>query len=48
MGRGGNVLCFQVLANGSGKHEHSYGVLIVKLGSVLKGGLVDIFVLSTV
>ena len=42
------MLCFQVLANGSGKHEHIDGVLIVKLGSVLKGALVDIFVLSTV
>jgi hypothetical protein len=48
MGRGRNVLCFQVLTNGSEKHEYSGGVLIVKLGSVLKGGLVDIFVLSTV
>jgi len=45
MGR--NVLCVQVLRNGSGKHEYSGGALIVKLGSVLNGALIDIFVLST-
>jgi hypothetical protein len=46
MGR--NVLCVQVLTDGSGKHEYSGDVLIVKLGSVLNGALVDIFLLSTV
>jgi hypothetical protein len=45
MGR--NVFCVQVLTNGPGKHEYSGGTLIVKLGSVLNGALVDIFVLST-
>ena len=35
------MLCFQVLTNGSGKHEYSGGVLIVKFGFVLKGALVD-------
>ena len=32
----------QVLTNGSGKHEYSDDVLIVKLDSVLKGASVDI------
>jgi hypothetical protein len=36
------VLCDQVLTNGSGKHEYSGGVLIVKFGFVLKGAVVDI------
>ena len=44
---GKNVFCVQVLTNGSGIHEYSGGTLIVKLGSVLNGALVDIFVLST-
>ena len=42
------MFCVQGLTNGSGNHEYSGGVLIVKLGSVLNGALVDIFVLSTV
>ena len=42
------MLCFQVLANGTGKHKYSGGALIVKLGSMLNGVLVDILVLSTV
>ena len=42
MGTGRNVLCVQILTNSSGKHECSGGALIVKLGSVLKGALVDI------
>jgi hypothetical protein len=45
MGRGRNVLCVQVLTNGSGNHEYSGGALIVKLGHVLNGALVDISVL---
>ena len=45
MGR--NVFCVQVRTNGPGKHDYSGGTLIVKLGSVLNGALVDIFVLST-
>jgi hypothetical protein len=44
MGRGRNVM----ETNGSGKHEYSGGVLIVKIGSMLNGALVDIFVLSAV
>ena len=42
MGRGRNVLCVQVLTNGSGKQEYNSGVLFVKLGSVLKDALGDI------
>ena len=36
------MLCVQVLTDGSGKHEYSGGVLIVKFGFVLTGALVDI------
>jgi hypothetical protein len=36
------LLRVQVLTNGSGKHEYSDDVLIVKLDSVLKGASVDI------